>query len=172
MTDIESEDKEQPVTRSRKLFAPSNIRPGTPQKFRRDIMIAQFKQYFDRCAIENEPLTITGLALSANMCELRQLHEYQAYPEYTQVIKQAKLIVEHSYEKDLRSKHVAGSIFVLKNLGWIDKSTTDDTVSEISSKADLDEVVASINTLAKQFPPLAVRKLNIKTVDVGYKEVK
>ena len=36
-------------------------------------------------------------------------------------------MVEHGYEKDLRSDKPTGSIFALKNMGWVDKQEIDHT---------------------------------------------
>ena len=48
--------------------------------------------------------------------------ELQGNKLYSNVIKKARLQVEHSYEKRLASgTNVAAIIFILKNMGWSDQ---------------------------------------------------
>ena len=69
--------------------------------------------------------TITGLALSLGFCSRQSFYDYEERPEYSYTIKKARLHIEHSYEKGLRSKDAGGAIFALKNMGWKDKTEHD-----------------------------------------------
>ena len=72
--------------------------------------------------------TITGLALIFGSRQL--LIDYESRPDYSAIIKNAKLRVENSYEKELRSKNPTGAIFALKNFGWSDKTETEHTINQ------------------------------------------
>lgn len=91
----------------------------TPEEFERRAL-----EYFARCDADDEPYTVTGLALALGFSDRQSLNDYQARPEFSAVVKWARLVVESSYEKSLATGRVrpAGPIFVMKNLGWRDKS--------------------------------------------------
>lgn len=72
--------------------------------------------YFKKTA--KEEWTVTGLALCVGSKQL--LNDYQKRPDYKDMVKVAKLKIEHSYELSLRSKGGAHNIFALKNFGWTD----------------------------------------------------
>lgn len=72
--------------------------------------------------------TITGLALAAGFNTRQGLLEYADRAEFGDVIKDARLLVEHSYEMSLRARGSAGDIFGLKNFNWRDKTETESTV--------------------------------------------
>lgn len=70
-----------------------------------------------------ENATITGLALFLGFCDRQSLNDYEKKEEFSFIIRRAKARVEMEYEKALRSdKSPTGSIFVLKNMGWKDKT--------------------------------------------------
>jgi len=74
-----------------------------------------------------EKPTVTGLALDLGFCEKKSLYDYAKKPEFVHPIKRALLIVEQGYETALRENNATGSIFALKNMGWIDKQNLDHT---------------------------------------------
>ena len=74
-------------------------------------------------------LTITGLALSMGT-NRQSLLDYEARDGYGEIVKQAKCIIEHSYEVALRRNGRAGEIFALKNFGWKDR-TPDMTMDDM-----------------------------------------
>lgn len=67
-----------------------------------------------------EEITITGLCLSLGINK-DTFYEYAKREEYADVIEEARLIVENSYEISLRKNGRTGDIFALKNFGWVDK---------------------------------------------------
>ena len=82
--------------------------------------------YFDNTP--KDEYTITGIALLFGSRQL--LIDYEKRDEYSDIIRNAKLKVENSYEKALRGKFFAGAIFALKNFGWSDKMETEHTINQ------------------------------------------
>lgn len=72
-----------------------------------------------------EPITLTGLVLSLGFSCKQSLYEYGQRPEFADSVKRARLVVEHSYELNLRGQNAAGVIFALKNMDWSDKQQLD-----------------------------------------------
>jgi hypothetical protein len=71
-----------------------------------------------------EPITITGLCLYLGFESRQSFYDYEKKKEFSYIIKRARLLVENKYEKGLGGKEVAGAIFALKNMGWVDKVET------------------------------------------------
>ena len=69
--------------------------------------------------------TITGLALHLGFSDRQSLYDYQERPEFSCIIKKARLRIENVYEQRLLSNSPTGSIFALKNMGWKDKVETE-----------------------------------------------
>jgi len=70
---------------------------------------------------DEEDYTITGLALALGFESRQSIYDYEKREEYSYIIKRAKLLVEMSYEVDLRTQYSSGPIFALKQMGWTDK---------------------------------------------------
>ena len=75
--------------------------------------------YFN--SLEGIPATITGLTLALGFSTRKSLLDYAEKLEFVNIIKKARLKVEHEYEKRLSSNAPVGAIFVLKNMGWSDR---------------------------------------------------
>ncbi len=99
---------------------------GKPLKFTIEDVENIISQYFDETP-ESE-YTVTGLALLFGSKQL--LADYEKRDGYSEIIRKAKLRVENSYEKDLKSKGSTGAIFALKNFGWSDKQETEHTINQ------------------------------------------
>lgn len=84
----------------------------------------------------SEELTVTGLCLAIGASK-QLLIDYENRPEFSEIVKEAKLIVEHSYEVSLRKNGRTGDIFALKNFGWKDKQEVEQT----STIVDVSETV-------------------------------
>lgn len=99
---------------------------GRPLKFKSPTdMQKLIDAYFEKCKFEEEPLTVTGLAIALDTTR-ETLMEYEVKPEFTDTVKKAKLKVEAYAEKMLFvGKSAAGPIFALKNFGWSDKTETE-----------------------------------------------
>ena len=99
-----------------------------------EVMQRDIDAFFDRCDAEEEPYTITGLAMALNMTRTT-LCEYAEKGEFSVTVKKAKCRVENDYEKALRRNGRAGEIFGLKNFGWKDKTET-----ELTGKVSIDTI--------------------------------
>lgn len=101
---------------------------GRPLKFK-SVKELQKKidAYFADCEKDDEPLTITGLALALDTSR-ETLMEYGEREEFVDTIKKAKLKIEHAYELRNIKRGNAGDIFALKNFGWKDKTESDVTL--------------------------------------------
>lgn len=109
--------------------------PGHPKKFDSAEEIQQkTEEYFDKCAEEETPPTVTGLAMHLDTTR-RTLLDYESgeydteEKKYSHAIKKAKDKVQKRLEEELyRNGSVTGIIFNLKNnFGWADKQETDIT---------------------------------------------
>lgn len=97
--------------------------------------------YFKECEESKEPATITGLTLALGFCTRKSLLDYSEKIEFVNIIKKAKLKVEHEYEKALRTdRNPTGPIFVLKNMNWSDKQEIDHKSSDGSMTPDLSKL--------------------------------
>ena len=92
---------------------------GRPRKYSTpEEMQTVIDAYFE----DNPKPTICGLALALGFAQRKSLLNYEGYgKEFCNAIKRAKLVIEESYEQELRSNHVAGAIFALRNFEWSDK---------------------------------------------------
>ena len=81
-------------------------------------------------------LTISGLALAVGCKDT--VYRYGERAGFKRVIKEARLKIEGSYEKDLRKKGRSGDIFALKNFGWKDKQ---EIKQEISGSLSLEDIL-------------------------------
>lgn len=92
----------------------------SPEEFER-----RAHAYFDECEKGGVFKTITGLALAVGFAERQSLYDYQARPEFSVVVKRARLVVENDYEQRLAGGKPTGAIFALKNMGWRDRHELD-----------------------------------------------
>lgn len=106
-------------------------RKGRPLKFKTlEELTEKIEKYFNATPLAE--WTITGLALALDTSR-QTLLEYEGEVEgreeksllYADTIKKAKLMVENSYEIDLKKHGRTGTIFALKNFDWKDKNETD-----------------------------------------------
>jgi hypothetical protein len=80
--------------------------------------------YILKCQDPEKPtaITLTGMVIALGFCSKDTLYEYEKYPEFTDSVKRARLLVEQEYENRLvTGSNAASSIFALKNFGWADK---------------------------------------------------
>jgi hypothetical protein len=66
--------------------------------------------------------TLSGLAYHLGFESRQSMYEYEEKPEFTYIIKRAKIQIEQMYEELVQGTTPTGSIFVLKNMGWKDKT--------------------------------------------------
>jgi len=106
---------------------------NTPEELQKEI-----DAYFKKCEEEEEPLTITGLALALDTYR-DVLMDYQNKDEFSNTVKRAKQRIEHAYEKRLIANGRAGDIFALKNFGWKDKQEIEADVGITNINVKLDD---------------------------------
>jgi hypothetical protein len=92
-------------------------------------------KYIATCQDKEAPkvITLTGLVLALGFCSKDTLYEYQKFPEFTESVKRARLLIEQEYENRLiLGGNAASSIFALKNFGWADKHPS--YIDELTAK--------------------------------------
>jgi len=87
----------------------------------------RIEAYFEACREDDEPVTITGLALAINVSR-EVLLNWGPDDDCFSMIKQAKLRVQHAYEKRLIKRGNTGDVFALKSFGWSDKPESEKEV--------------------------------------------
>ena len=115
------------MTEAAKDAAPNAVgRPrlvSTPDEFDERV-----DTYIQWCRTKEEPVLLTGLILALGLSSKQSFYRYEDYPEFSDSVKRAKLLVEMEYEKRLNTFNSAtGPIFALKNFGWSDKQELDVT---------------------------------------------
>lgn len=101
------------------------ISVGRPRTFATpDELIDAINRYFN--STDASKYTITGLALEVGV-HRDVLLDYEKREGYGEIIKEAKLIVEHAYEQRLIEHGRSGDIFGLKNFGWKDRTEVHQT---------------------------------------------
>ena len=97
---------------------------GRPLKYTLEEMVEKIDAYFAKCDAEDEPYTVTGLALALGT-DRKTLINYENRDEFFHTIKTAKTRVENYAEKKLYGNNATGPIFALKNFDWSDKREVD-----------------------------------------------
>lgn len=111
---------------------------GRPLKFKTpEDMQKAIDKYFLECEQNDEPLTITGLAMALDTYR-DVLMDYQERDEFSNTIKKAKLKIENAYEKRLIKYGRSGDIFALKNFNWKDKQEVEANITA-NIEVDIDE---------------------------------
>jgi len=100
---------------------------NTPEELQKEI-----DAYFKKCEEEEEPLTITGLALALDTYR-DVLMDYQNKDEFSNTVKRAKQRIEHAYEKRLIANGRAGDIFALKKINNRYYGLTNDEIDSVMS---------------------------------------
>lgn len=84
-----------------------------------------------------EPATVTGLILYLGFSHREALSDYEKREGFSDIVRRARMRVEHSYECKLSSNLPTGSIFALKNMGWKDKTEVESNVTTKTDAIDL-----------------------------------
>ena len=98
---------------------------GAPLKYTPEQLQALIDAYFLACdsADPPEPYTVGGLCLACNTYR-KLMDDYEDRPEFSYMIKTAKLKVAVGYEKNLHGSACTGSMFALKSIDqdhWRDR---------------------------------------------------
>jgi hypothetical protein len=100
------------------------------------------KAYFSDKYTNNQPITISGLALAVGLSSRESLDEYGRRPEFSDVVKQAKLRVTQAYEERLWGTSPTGAIFALKNIAsWRDQQDVQHSGQVSILATPLDEAI-------------------------------
>lgn len=118
----------------RKIGRPLKIE--TPEQMKKIL-----NEYFE--TTEESKLTITGLCLALGL-DKSTFYDYEKREDYKEIVRQARLIVENSYEISLRENGRTGDIFALKNFGWRDKVEYEDTNNKNGVMEDLVEALKNV----------------------------
>lgn len=104
---------------------------GAPALFETPQLLAErIDQYFASCEEDGTRPLVSGLALFCGYSTKQQLDGQCARgPEFSALVKTAKLAIESSYEARLDRDRPAGAIFALKNMGWTDQRSVEFTGS-------------------------------------------
>lgn len=92
---------------------------GRPLKIETPEQMENILNEYFKTTDENK-ITITGICLALGL-DKSTFYDYEKREEYKDIVKQARMIVENSYEISLRENGRTGDIFALKNFGWRDK---------------------------------------------------
>ena len=82
-------------------------------------------------------VSITGLVLSCGFSDRQSFYDYQNKPEFSCIIKRARLMVENEYEYKLQQNNPSGAIFALKNMNWKDTQTIQNENKEVKTFSDM-----------------------------------
>ena len=94
-----------------------------PRKWEKpEELIELINNYLENTKFDDYSITWLALQLWTSR---QLLIDYENREEFREIIKEAKLIVEHSYEISLRKNWRTWDIFALKNFNWKDKTEVD-----------------------------------------------
>lgn len=114
---------------------------GRPLKFKTpEELQTKIDNYFE--VTPKDEWTWTGLALHLDTSR-ETLREYKEREEFVDPIKKALLKVENQYEIDTKKHGRSGSIFALKNFGWVDKTEVDQNISGELKTGDMNPELAT-----------------------------
>lgn len=117
----------------------------TPRKIKNLI-----DSYFEWCETEDEVPSIKGMMIHLKMYK-DQFYKYLAYPEFTDIMEHARMIISNWIETDIYNTKgmAAGKIAYAKNaqgIGWTDKLESTSTVTQ--TVISVDAARAKIEMLA------------------------
>ena len=89
----------------------------------------KINEYFENCLNNLERPLLTGLALYLGFASKQTIYDLEnsdANPAFSYLIKRARSAIEYIYETGLwNPQTVTGSIFALKQFGWVDNQKID-----------------------------------------------
>lgn len=104
------------------------MKRGRPLKFNTvEELTEKIEKYFNNTPINEWTITGLSIALDTYRCVLCDYAsgKYDDDRDFSNTVKKAKQMVEHSYELDLKKHGRSGTIFALKNFDWKDKTETE-----------------------------------------------
>ena len=115
---------------------------GRPLKIETPEQMENILNEYFKTTDENK-ITITGICLALGL-DKSTFYDYEKREEYKDIVKQARMIVENSYEISLRENGRTGDIFALKNFGWRDKVEYEDSGNKNGVVEDLVEALNNV----------------------------
>jgi len=115
---------------------------GRPLKIETPKQMENILNEYFKTTDENK-ITITGICLALGL-DKSTFYDYEKIEEYKDIVKQARMIVENSYEISLRENGRTGDIFALKNFGWRDKVEYEDSGNKNGVIEDLVEALKNV----------------------------
>lgn len=115
---------------------------GRPLKIETPEQMENILNEYFKITDENK-ITITGICLALGL-DKSTFYDYEKREEYKDIVKQARMIVENSYEISLRENGRTGDIFALKNFGWRDKVEYEDHGNKNGVIEDLVEALKNV----------------------------
>jgi hypothetical protein len=147
---------------------------GRPPIFRKpEEMAAQIEDYFNSLPLVRNSLgleeyrpTQSGLALHLGFEDRFSLTQYEAKPEFTYIIRQAKSLITSLHEGRMHEPSCSGSKFILQNMGY-DKG---ETVINNNIELDLSKMPV-IQKLLKYVPSENIEKA-MQELEIAENEAK
>jgi len=108
-------------------------------------MEERLEAYLIDCQENDEPLNIPEMALFLGFTSRSSLYEYAQRPGFTDAVKSACLRVEAQLVRDgMSARNPAAHIFILKNMGYSDHQTRQDTQIRIDLNKLPDHLLARL----------------------------
>lgn len=154
-----------PIPRIDGDILPTKSKAGRKKKYTPTKIKNAINSYFKWCEEEDELPSIKGMMIHLKMYK-DQFYQYLQYPEYTNIMEHARMIIANWVETDIYNTKgmAAGKIAYAKNLhGWSDKlETSNQTTQTVIS---VDQARAKIEALAPKL--LELMKSNMLVNQLG-----
>jgi len=129
---------------------------GRPKKMTPRKMTMGINSYFSWCEDNDRVPSIKGMMLHMKMLK-HQFYVYMEYPEFADIMEQAKLVITEWVENDIYRTpgQAAGKIAYAKNIhGWADKiDTTSINENKNTTVLSVEDARAKIASLAHLINP-------------------
>lgn len=127
---------------------------GRKKKFTPTTMRNKINKYFKWCEDEDEIPSIKGLTIFLKIYK-DQFYKYLKYPEFTDMLEHARLIISNWAEEDVYNTKgmAAGKIAYMKNVhAWSEK---------IESKSEINQTVLTVDAAKAKIEMLAPQLLEL-----------
>lgn len=150
---------------------------GRKKKYTPTKMKNAINGYFDWCEENDRIPSIKGLMIHLKMYR-DQFYQYKDYPEFTDIMEHARLIIAEWCENDVyRTRgQAAGKIAYMKNIhDWAEKTESNTTVTKIVSADEarakiemlapkLLEILKNQNILSQLLPPEVIVEAQVEEI--------
>jgi hypothetical protein len=120
---------------------------GRPLKFNSPAEILEKAQaYFNETLAKNLPITVTGLCMALGTTrDVLMDYEDERGEEFSNAVKDCKLVCENYAETKLYGNNATGPIFALKNFGWKDKQEIENSTPQLDEvRNDLNKLISDV----------------------------